>query len=90
MQHIDQHYKRPSKFRSLGYLAFALIGLAILNVVRSYHIAMCDVLSVCEVEAPLLFLMIPVLMTIAGAGMFVYQAYRDFIKRDYLEEDAWE
>ncbi|MES2102666.1 MAG: hypothetical protein V4634_01500 [Pseudomonadota bacterium] len=90
MQHIYHHYKRPSKFRSIAYLAFALIGLAILNVVRSYHIAMCDVLSICEVEAPLIFLMVPLLMAIGGLSMFVYQAYRDFIKRDYQEEDAWE
>ncbi|WP_394778959.1 hypothetical protein [Undibacterium sp.] len=90
MQHAHYHYKRASKFRSLGYLAFALIGMAILNVVRSYHIAMCDVLSVCEVEAPLLFLMIPALMVVAGLGLFVHQAYRDFIRHDYLEEDPWE
>lgn len=89
MQNIH-YYSRPSKFRSVGYLAFALVGLAILNVVRSYHIAMCDVLSVCEVEAPLLFLMIPMLMAIGGLSMFIYQAYRDFIKHDYRERDAWE
>jgi len=90
MQYSPHRSRRPSKFRSLAYLAFALIGLAILNVVRSYHIAMCDVLSVSEVEAPLLFLMIPVLMAIGGISMFVYQAYRDFIKRDYREEGVWE
>jgi hypothetical protein len=81
------HHHRPGKFRCLAYLALALIGWAILNLVQTYHATMCNYTADCDQEAPWLSIMIPVVMMVYGVAMCIRQAYRDYLRRHSGEFD---
>ncbi|MFZ6646936.1 hypothetical protein ACO0LO_14535 [Undibacterium sp. TJN25] len=81
--------KIPNKYRCFKYFFLSILGLALINFLRVSQGTVCSYTGLCRDELPQWLWTVSVLIVACGVGMFLYQAYRDLHKQDYLFESDW-
>ena len=81
--------KIPSKYRCFKYFFLSIIVLAAANFLRMSQASVCSYTGLCREELPPWLWTLSLLIVVFGILMFLYQAYRDLHKQDYLFESDW-
>jgi len=81
--------KIPNKYRCFKYFFLSLAALALANLLRVSQAPVCSYTGLCRDELPQWLWTLSLIIVMYGALMFLYRAYRDLHKQDYLFESDW-